>query len=305
MESPTEHVLRIVRETLDSIVSPAVRDTLIAEAMELGKRTELPDDARSFREFVAGPLSQTLERALGERLGPAVAAELESLAEQIPRKVDTANPTPRREKSGRAARDRSRPPTTRVDTPRARWKEEGSTHPGAPALQDAERAKSPTVPARPLTSPRPPKSDDFPVGTARAFGMASPLPTREGVDGTIPYVFVVTRDPTFAKRFSAWLDPHATVARVASITELLLGVVNARARRIVIVFDAFTPVTRAAALAAVQEELPESARIVVWGGMLDRSPELTREFPRSRAWLLCSERTSLEEVVDCCGVRSA
>jgi len=306
-----------MRDTLDSIVSPAVRDTLIAEALELGKLDALPTSAVGFREFLQGPLVTTLERALGERLGRAVAAELELLTERLPRSRSSSVPErssssqprpPANPPEPRRSKPRSRPPValTRPETPQARGQfaaEEPITRPGFKSPEEAARSTSPTVPV-PLASPKPPSSDDFPSGTARALGIASPPPARPGsaAELEVARVLIVTRDPDFSRRFSAWFDERAEVIRVASLTELLVSAGGITAGRLVVLFDAFAPVTRATSLAAIQEELPASTRIVIWGGLLDRTVELTRLFPRVREWLVCSEQAPLEDVVDCCGV---
>jgi len=247
----------------------------------------------------------------------AVAAELELLTERLPRSRSSAVPARARSSQphppapppeARRSKPRSRPPAafTRPETPQARGQfapEEPITQPGFKSPAEHARTTSPTVPARPLASHKPPSSDDFPSGTASALGIASPPPRVDSsAELEVARVLVVTRDLEFSRRFSAWFDSRADVVSVATLTQLLVSAGEITAGRLVLVFDAFAPVTRATALAAIQEELPASTRIVIWGGLLDRTVELARLFPRVREWLICSEQAALEDVVDCCGL---
>src|SRR5687767_1730627 len=74
-------ISQAVRETLDSVVSPSVRDALLEDALKASREAELPSDPERFRDFVGGPLRDVLMKALGTELGETVAAELERLAE--------------------------------------------------------------------------------------------------------------------------------------------------------------------------------------------------------------------------------
>jgi hypothetical protein len=97
------NIVSALKETLDSVVSPSVRDTILSRALTAARRHELPTDARAFEEFLQGPLHDSLIGALGQELGSSVAAELErisALAAQQPaakqppsrRQVDTVRP---------------------------------------------------------------------------------------------------------------------------------------------------------------------------------------------------------------------
>jgi len=308
MDRAADNVMLALRDILDSIVSAALRDTLIAEALEIAQCDAVPTDSQGFQVFLRGPLLTALERALGDRLGRAVAAELEPLVQQLPRRAETLSPrSSSKTPQARAVRPRKKQSSmpTRADTPRAKGsfgETEATTQPNI-QRPELERARQPTIPARPHT--KQPISDDFPRGTAQTLGMTSAPPTVAAAGNGPAIVFVVTRDLDFSQRFNSWLDQQAAVIQVSSLTELLLQVTQHPAAQLVLLFDAFAPVMRAAALAAIQEDLPTETRIVVWGGLLEPTTELTRLFPRVREWLICTEQVPLSEVVDRCRLRAS
>ncbi|HET9933455.1 MAG TPA: hypothetical protein VFQ35_22275 [Polyangiaceae bacterium] len=309
MKSDQEFYRRVVSDTLDSIVSPGARDTLLTEALSLAGEIAVPRRAREFRAFVRGPLSETLERALGQELGRSVAAELMRLSEAAPA---SSVPPPMAARHG--ARQRPEPAAS---VPHSEA-EHGPEHSGArrprsnqvstvpPAAARAKVANAPTLPARPRREAppneesqraRPPISNDYPAGVARAFGMISSNPVA-APNRRLPVVFLATRDAELVRRFSSWLDPRASVVRVLRLADLLLHVEDAGERKMVIVLDGHSPPLRVEALAALCEELKLS--VVLWGGTRDVTARLTDLFPRVSEWLVCGDQTPLADVVDRC-----
>lgn len=304
MKSEKEFYERVISDTLDSIVSSGVRDSVLAEALTLAGEIAVPHRAREFRAFVRGPLRETLERALGQELGRSVIAELMRLSESAP----VSSAPPKSPANKRAQRSRSsgapRAPTAVDDAPRRGAN--ASTLPPAPAR--AQRiANAPTMPARPRREearpesmrPAAPISNDYPAGVARAFGMLSSNPAASP-NRKLPVVFVATRDSELVRRFSAWLDPRASVVRVMRLAELLLHVQDAGERRMVVVVDGNGPPLRIEALAALSEEMPETLNVVLWGGTRELTARLSDLFPRVSEWLVCSDHTPLAEVIDRC-----
>ncbi|MGC4090517.1 MAG: hypothetical protein QM756_22140 [Polyangiaceae bacterium] len=313
MKSDKEFYGRAVTDTLDSIVSPKVRDTVLREALTLAGELAVPRRAREFRAFVRGALSETLERALGAELGRSVVAELVRLAEAAP----PSSAPPRSPAKGRiTSRMRALPRTESAahanpsDLPERRASvqqhtarsRQASTVP--PARVEATNATAPTLPARargeatsdePLPNhdesarPRPPLSNDFPKGVARAFGMLSSNPA--GVSPKLrklPVVFVATRDAELVRSFSTWLDPRASVVRVLRLSELLLHVQDSGGRKMVVVVDGQGSPIRVEALAALADELPDSLSVVLWGGTRELTARLSDLFPRVAEWLICT-----------------
>ena len=73
------NIVSAVRETLDSVVSPSVRDAILSRALAESQRGELPTEPEELGEFVQGPLQDSLVRSLGPELGMSVASELERI----------------------------------------------------------------------------------------------------------------------------------------------------------------------------------------------------------------------------------
>lgn len=313
-ETRAEFLARALRETLDSIVSVAVRNTLLDEALLAANEREIPTELRRFHEFLDTALRRTLERALGHELGRSVIAELERLTEGLTR-GSSAPPMKAGTRRGRgkaraSAHPREVSPTrddvprhervTPVDPVRAAALLRSSTPPNRTS------ATSPTQPARPrplASSPRPPTSRDYPSGTASAFGLVSSAPPEGRAAGTtrrLPVVFVATRDIELVRRFGAWLDPRAAVVRVSRLIDLLLDLQDGGDRRTVIVLDGHVPPIRPEALAALGEELGDNVRVVLWGGSQQLSTQLSELFPHVAEWLVCPDSTPLSDVVERC-----
>lgn len=317
METQAEFLARAVRDTLDSIVSPAVRDTLLVEALTLADERDVPGELPRFLEFLDGPLRRTLERALGNELGRSVVAELERLTESLIRESAPHASGGRRTRAAKTRAPPARPNRpaqprpTRSDSPRVQrlastippaGSSDGSLLPPDPAERPQN---SPTQPARPRPSqPRPPTSRDYPSGTASAFGMLSSAPPAgvraDAATRRLPVVFVATRDIELVRRFGAWLDPRAAVVRVSRLIDLLLDIQDAGDRKTVIVVDGHLPPIRPEALAALSEELPENVRVVLWGGSPQVATQLSELFPRVAEWLVCAPEMPLSDLVDRC-----
>src|SRR5688572_14643890 len=128
MDTRAELATRALRETLDSLLSPTLRDTLIGEALALAREGAIPFEPARFREFLTGPLAAALERGLGRELGRSVLQELERVTERLlpqPSFVSMMPPPPRRARiatspSGAARLAGTRPRNARSPSPPAR-----------------------------------------------------------------------------------------------------------------------------------------------------------------------------------------
>jgi hypothetical protein len=116
-----DHLMsQAVREALDSVVSPSVRDALLEDALTASNEPELPSDPDHFREFVGGPLRDVLVKALGAELGDSVALELGRLADLA--SIRPAAPQGERRTRSGQMRSPSSPPKRRgTPPPRAAW----------------------------------------------------------------------------------------------------------------------------------------------------------------------------------------
>jgi hypothetical protein len=325
MEGQSDYFARAVRDTLDSVVSPAVRESLLSEALTLSGNSELPRDTQGFLNFVTTGLERVLTRALGRELGRSVVAELERLLSPLESQGSLSRARPEA-KRGRGVVPRTTerrklasqeplasslppaptPPRVARTLPAAR---DPSDAPGTPrgrrSPSETERVRTAsTLPPRmALSHPRPPASADYPSGMASALGMtqsSSPPAGTLAKRARLPIVFVLTRDTELVQRFSTWLDPRAGVVRVERLADLLLNLQGIGDRRSVIVLDAVMPAIRIEAIAALSDELPESLRIVLWGDARELLARLSALFPRVAEWVVCSEHAPLSDVVECC-----
>ncbi|MBN2191619.1 MAG: hypothetical protein JW751_02285 [Polyangiaceae bacterium] len=160
MAKPSQQLIRAaLLETLDSVVSPAVRVEVLSAALGEVEGGVLPDDVYGFRRFVHGPLKDALVRVLGASLAETISLELELTGCSIPPTVRPApassripssilvdpvippnavprslSPSPRRRSPGPAQARRSSPPSGRRSfSPRS----------GTPVLRGSTRTTRP------------------------------------------------------------------------------------------------------------------------------------------------------------------
>jgi hypothetical protein len=151
-----DYIARALRETLDSVVSPELRERIIDTALQSSAMMHLPGHPALFRQFLEGPLRESLQRFLGPELGGSVFAELSSMVSSAERDW--------------AARS-SRPGAATGQGRRSSLPAPGSAPPMAPAAHlrtpisafapgaPADQRPSPTMPSRgdSYRSPVPPR----------------------------------------------------------------------------------------------------------------------------------------------------
>ncbi|HYO96999.1 MAG TPA: hypothetical protein VER33_20950 [Polyangiaceae bacterium] len=320
--------MRSLCETLDSIVSVAVRETLVSEALSLSGLPAVPEDLRSFSHFVQRAMRQTLVRALGPELGSSVIVELERLVTEKSLPVSARRPSQAAQSRalptpasalGEGPRSGNRPEArpTRSDVPRAKQRVHtlpagavpseappSARSTGAPEARIRELPQRRNTYAEVTVRPaRPPSSGDFPSGTANLLGMvpASGPPTGTPSSARrLPLIFIATREAELVRSFSMWLDPRAAVVRVTRIIDVLLDLEDAGERRAVIVLDGQSAPFRVEALAAVAEELPDTVRIVLWAVSPEQCLRLCEISPLVASWTCCPQGAPLAEVAERC-----
>ncbi len=67
---------RLVREILDRLATPEVRDRILSDALLEAALSEVPSDPSGFGSFACGPLRDAVEEALGEDEAAAVIADI-------------------------------------------------------------------------------------------------------------------------------------------------------------------------------------------------------------------------------------
>nr|HMR11752.1 hypothetical protein [Polyangiaceae bacterium] len=79
---PQNPAAQLVRETLDAIVSPDIRDALVARALAEATQSEVPALGQEFLAFIDGPLRHAIEQGLGPALAESLLQELRGAAAQ-------------------------------------------------------------------------------------------------------------------------------------------------------------------------------------------------------------------------------
>lgn len=131
---------------------------------------------------------------------------------------------------------------------------------------------------------------------ARPTFPTDPAPRRE-----LPLVVVASSDPSSVARLGGALAGVAYLEPARDALALLEGL--GRQKTGVIVLDCRHPSVRAETLLAMQPELPEGTRVLLWG----ETPALERELASlgagiPRAWLHCGAGASAEDVAAVCRV---
>jgi hypothetical protein len=215
METPEEALRRAVHETLDRIVSPAVRDTLLAEALTAAALSSLPSEVSQYLDFLDGPLRRVLEQALGRELGRSVADELERLSSLLEgrdpeseRALEAARARAARSPAALEGRVTPERTPTRSDIPspdsRRTTLPAGGT-PEARAALSSKPTPSNSKPTPPSSKPTPPSgkpTSDKPAPTSN-----KPAPSGKPTIATeIPYS---SRAPTIpAQPAVLWSEPR-------------------------------------------------------------------------------------------------
>jgi hypothetical protein len=131
---------RVVREPLDAVVAPLVRDALIHDALSVMGLSVPPLERGALERFVSGGLSSVLDRALGAELG-------RSVVEEMLRALASVHTGPRPPRPGpRIPRPRNAPQGSRTT----------SSMPPPVSARNVTSSMPPPVSARNVTSSMPP-----------------------------------------------------------------------------------------------------------------------------------------------------
>jgi hypothetical protein len=326
------NITTAVRETLDSVVTPSVRNAILDRALRAARRAQLPTEPRELDAFVQGPLHDTLVSSLGPQLGESVAAEIERIvgvtdraATPVPHsKQDTVRPgrpgskpkmpvavapsrstMPSRDFTGRS----ELPPGSAV-TRDKNWadRERRYLAPTLPVMKRVvppRKGSNPRVPqasragTQPPRAPSLPTSADYPRGTAKALGVIGTrsLTPKEG--GVEPVVLVVSSDPELVRSFQGWLEHRATVEPIAGASTLLARLPTVETRAVVLL-DGKNPGIRPLTLAALAEEFPKGVEVVLWGVPTHVHARMCGISAAAERWLVCGGSSTPDEVVAEC-----
>jgi hypothetical protein len=325
------NITSAVRETLDSVVTPSVRNAILDRALRAARRAQVPTEPRELNAFVQGPLHDTLVSSLGPQLGESVAAEIERIvgvtdhaATPVPHsKQDTVRP-------GRPSSKPKMPAAQgphRATMPSRDFPGQSVLPPGSAVARDkgwAERERrgmAPTVPTLkrvvpprkgsnprlqeaprggtvPARAPSLPTSADYPRGTAKALGVIgtrSSTPTA----GVMPVVLVLSNDPELVRSFQSWLELRATVEPISGASALLARLPTVETRAVVLL-DGKNPGIRPLTLAALADEFPKGVEVVLWGVPTHVHARMCGISAVTERWLVCGGSSTTDEVVAEC-----
>lgn len=310
------HLPAVICETLDSVVAPGVRDRVLAAALQASALESLPETPGEVRDFLHGPLFLTLMRELGEDLGRSVMAELGSIVATAERDLEA--------RSSQARGNRSTMPSV----PDVGIEPYGAdvTTPYPKDFSPEAKDLAPDTVAHPVTTldddltsevvttelgahydtfpapaaPHAPSSSSYPLGMADALSVIGTASVGVSSSKAMPTVLLASSDPNLVRCFSAWLDPRALVQPVSNVLAILHEVNEAEGRRVVVLYDARSPSIRAVALAALAEDLPDSARVVLWGVSSETYGQMLDVSANVAKWLSCGTDFTTHDVVAQC-----
>jgi hypothetical protein len=320
-----KNIANAVKETLDSVVSPSVRDAILARALIAGRLSHMPSEASELGDFVQGPLHDSLVHSLGPELGVSVTTEIERLvalaaphtarnpkpeaathAPEPPRKASTKFNaiTGTRRPSRSTMPSRVLPPGSAVSRDQ-RWAE-GEAHGISPTLPASRRVSDTgeVFESRGRTSGRrpgqlEPSSADFPAGTATALGVIGTASVEPSSAGR-PHVFVASTDPELLRIFRAWLDMRARVEPVTGVRELVASLSASEPGRTVVVLDGRNPGIRPLALAALAEDLGPETQVLLWGVAPHLHAKMRNVSVATEKWLVYGADAPTNELVARC-----
>ncbi len=277
---------RAVRETLDALVAPVVRDALIHDALILARMSNLPEEGTAIRSFATGALRTVTERALGIELARCVTEEI--LLVIRPREEGPDGKTPRiplpreRRPSSPGFRRTSTPPVTARRTPRVPLQTDPAWPPGRGShiRQNTPRC-----------------SDSEPPPPGMTPGTSSSRPPRSLADA--PFVIVSTEDVALFETLGDWFRERARVCRVRSASALVRHLDGANGHRCIVILDGKSPSIRPAAAVVLLEDLPH-AEVVLCRAAPATEQVVLAASPSTQKWLVYREPASLEHVAAEC-----
>jgi hypothetical protein len=315
--------LRTTIESLESVSSPSVAQSIVWAALTAARRTEVPEDIGPFREFVEGPLRQEVHRQLGaealshvlERLGHVLwMASSDVQARSVARgwlKLDPAPALAAPAPSAAAAPTPVAPSpaaadTTEGETPEGESGEFPISHvpfvaseprkrPTDARLEAGSAPSRPEVPippprsSHPLAAPRPPRSGAVTLGklsVSLARVAARPLPSA---------VLVLSLDAKLASQTTAEIAGRCSVVRIATPADLARAASTA-GERVVVLVDTALPSIDLKTFVGLCPILPASTRVILWGADERQRTRLVATFPIAAGWIASGESTAPGEL---------
>jgi hypothetical protein len=297
-----KNIANAVKETLDSVVSPSVRDAILARALTAGRLAQMPSEATAIGEFVQGPLHDSLVKSLGPELGVSVTTEIERIL-TLAAPHTTRHPKP---EAATHAPEPVRKPSTKFGGVGPTRRPSRSTMPsrvlppGSAASRDQRwadaeaRGISPTMPASRRASDTGEIFESRSRASGRRAGQLEPSSAER------PHVYVASTDPELLRVFRAWLDMRAKVEPVTGVRELVASLAASEPARVVVVLDGKNPGLRPLALAALAEDLGAETQVILWGVASHLHAKMRNISVATEKWLVYGTDAPTNELVARC-----
>ena len=300
-------IKQAVREALDAIVGPSVRDALIRAALRAAGHAHVPVDRESAVAFVRGPLRLEVTRTLGPEFADTVAEEIGRLLGSMA--PPSAKPR-RASRSGEHRGLRSTPPKAPSRSmPKHRPSRESAPRRSLspqPVASRIRRARSKLPPLPPLEDDRktPPVAGPAPEHMKRAVAEltateSGPITIPPRSRRKLPFVMLATTDETLSRELSAFLDLRAALVPVKSVFELVNLVENAAGATLLVVLDCRNPSIRPTALAALADELTNH-QVMLWGATKSIEELVLQISPNVCRWICSDEDEEPRELAKRC-----
>lgn len=264
---------QLVREAVDAVAAPALRDRIIGNALIRARRNEVPEPLHRLRDFVQGQLREALTDALGVQPALQVVESLEPILDVL--ELDEEEISEIRPSAGVVPRA----PATPKDEAPTRKHAVVDEHAPEPSVLDSGETL--------LDS-----------GEIRLLGDGNEHPT-DAPPEMQPVAVLTTLDPSVAGELRSGLGDVVEV-RVVADPISFLDAIQSTPSLAVIVVDARTPSVQPITLAAMAPDLPAGVRVLMWGVTEVMEKEIHALGPDTLHWVGCAADTPAEEVAFLC-----
>lgn len=303
-----------VREAIDAMASPEVRDHVLTTALSAAGEVEVPEAGDRLRRFVTNYLGPSLRDRLGYDVAEAILDSLEPIVARASDEISAvrAAAAPSQRPSGTKpqfpipphapadAGDRATPvvpsksedmltldpdddwPELTIESPRSR------SEPRVPAPRTHSSGK--------VRKPEPFEANDVEPVAARVT-MPAPDAPRE-----LPVVLIASANRTRIGELEGLLAARAGVTGVHDPIGLLDALQASAERHPVLIVDCRNPCVRATTIAAMAPDLPSGTTVVLWGADETIDAELDDVEPASRDWIRCTAEATASDVVSLCAM---
>lgn len=258
---------QLVREAVDVVAAPGLRERILADALRRARRREVPEPLHRLRDFVNGELREAMIDALGAQTAMQVIEHLEPILDVL--ELDEEEISEIRPSAGLV--------------------------PGTPGMP---RDELPTREHAVIGDARREPDMLAESGEMTVLGHGNENPTDVPPD-MAPVAILTTRNPEVASALRSGLGDAVEVRTVTDAISFLDAVQSTPSLAVVVV-DACSPSVQPVTLAAMAPDLPPGVRVLMWGVTGTVEKEITELGSQTFHWVGCSADTPVEDVAFLC-----